>query len=386
MTSFLFCLALATQGPSSAARDTLSNDRPEFPIGLATDHAFLEKMNQASIRDPEGIGALMEDAAKQQKLVAVRSGTRARFVSSKRLRGPLFKQIDEVEVTEGPQAGLRGWVTTETLMSAQDCEARKAAKPGSDAAIAKYKPIYRDPVPDEKAYLAPQPTMLGMVRHLIRVATLDNSVASVFKEWQGATEPTRDAILKALESKKAIFFTTVNTEVKVQKVFPEQMINDIYPVQVEILSGPFKGRVGWVPVTVVSPIPGRAGKPAVEQGSTRSAEIQKTIERREALRKQKSQARAKSRAAESVKAERNAADQRNQAVSQAELQLQILRQQAAIAEAQAAAERSQLNQELTKAIRERRLRDAQLNGNGVYYGPNGPMTLDEYLRSRQAQP
>ena len=190
--------------------------------------------------------------------------------------------------------------------------------------------------------------MLGMVRHLIRVANFDGSVASVFKEWQGASESTRDAILKAFENKKAIFFTTVNTEVKVQKVFPEQMINDVYPVQIEILTGPFKGRVGWVPVTVVSPIPGRAGKPAGEQGGARSAEIQKTIDRREALRKQRAQSRTKAKIAQDAKDEKDAADQRNQALSQAEVQLQILRQQAAIAESQAAAERSQLNRELTQ--------------------------------------
>jgi hypothetical protein len=231
-----------------------------------------------------------------------------------------------------------------------------------------------------------------MVRHLIRVATADNSVASVFKEWQGAPESKRDAILRILESKKAIFFTTVNTEVKVQKVFPEQMINEIYPVQVELLTGPLKGRVGWVPVTVVSPIPGRAGKPPGTAESTRTAEIQKTIERRDAVRKQKAQARAKSHAAENAKAAENAraagnaGAQPNQGLSQAEMQLQILRQQAAIAEAQAATVR---DQELAKAIRERRLRDAQLNGNGVFYTPNGPMTLDEYLqyqRSQQSQP
>jgi hypothetical protein len=83
------------------------------------------------------------------------------------------------------------------------------------------------------------------------LAAADNDSASaVFQEWQGATESSRDAVLARLEKKKAIFFTTVNTEVKVQKVFPETLINGIYPVQVELLNGPFKGKVGWVPVTV----------------------------------------------------------------------------------------------------------------------------------------
>lgn len=380
MNSLVLCLVIVAQGPSNAARDTLSNDRPEYPIGLTREESFLETVNQASIQNPEGIGALMEQAARQQALLPIPSGTKAKSLATKKLRGPLFKEVFQVEITDGPQTGVRGWVTSESFMTAQEYAARKGAKDRPDAGVAKYKPLYRDPAPGENAYLAPQPTMLGMVRNLIRVARADESAASVFKEWQGATESTRDAILKTLESKKAIFFTTVNTEVKVQKVFPEQLIHDIYPVQVEILTGPFKGRLGWVPVTVVSPIPGRAGKPAGAQESTRTADIQKTIDRR----KQKAQARAKAKAAENAKVVViEAAEQQNQAASQAEVQLQILRQQAAIAEAQAT---TRLDQELTKAIRERRLRDAQLNGNGVYYTPSGPMTVDEYLRSRQGQP
>lgn len=318
----------------------------------------------------------MEEAAKKQTLTAIPSGTKAKSLATKTLRGPLFKGIIKVEISDGPNARMQGWVTSESLMTGQEFQARKSAKADAEAPAAKYKPLYRDPALGEKAYLAPQPTMLGMIRHLIRVARADDSAESVFKEWQGATEATRDAILKTLESKKAIFFTTVNTEVKVQKVFPEQMINDIYPVQVEILTGPLKGRIGWVPVTVVSPIPGRAGKPPGGE-SKRTADLQKTIDRR----KQKAQARAKAKAAENAKTVViDAAEQQNQAANQAEVQMQILRQQAAIAEAQAA---TRLDQELTKAIRERRLRDAQLNGNGVYYTPNGPMTVDEYLRSRQ---
>lgn len=383
MNSLVLCLAMVAQGPSAAGRDTLSNDRPEFPIGLTRDDAFLETVNQAAIRNPEGIRALMEEAAKEQTLTAIPSGTKAKSLAAKTLRGPLFKGVIKVEITDGPNAGLQGWVTSDSLMTGQEYQARKSAKQQAEAPAAKYKPLYRDPIAGEKAYLAPQPTMLGMIRHLIRVARADDSAESVFKEWQGATEATRDAILKTLESKKAIFFTTVNTEVKVQKVFPEQMINDIYPVQVEILTGPLKGRIGWVPVTVVSPVPGRAGKPPGGE-STRTAEIQKTIDRR----KQKAQARAKSKAAEdaraaSAAAAAAAAAQQNPATNQAEVQLQILRQQAAIAEAQAA---TRLDNELTKAIRERRLRDAQLNGNGVYYTPNGAMTVDEFLRSRQLQP
>src|SRR6185312_16136746 len=168
------------------------NDRPQFPIGLTNDFEFLEKVNLASINEPEGVEVLMEKAARQGILVAVSSGTKAKKVSVRTLRGPLFKEVVEVEIAEGPQAGLKGWVTSETLMTDPEFAARKQAKEGGEAGASKYKPLYRDPVAGEKAYLAPQPTMLGMVRHLIRVATFDNSVADVFREWQGASESTRD--------------------------------------------------------------------------------------------------------------------------------------------------------------------------------------------------
>lgn len=383
MTALFLSLIMMVQGTEPGARDTLSNDRPQFPIGLAKDHEFLEKVNQASINEPAGVGSLMETAAKEGSLIALPSGTRAKQVSARTLRGPIFKEIIQVEILEGPQAGLKGWVTSETLMTGAESAERKRAKEGGETGASKYKPLYRDPAAGEKAFLAPQPTMLGMVRHLIRVANVDESVAAVFKEWQGAPESARDAILKSLESKKAIFFTTVNTEVQVQKVFPDQRINDIYPVQVEIRTGPFKGRIGWVPVTVVSPIPGKAGKVGQAQASTRSEEIQKTLERRGAIKKKQALNRAQTREEQRAKAASDLAEQqRGQALSQSELQLQLIRQQAAIAEAQAASQ-TVLNQELIRAIRERRLRDAQLNGNGVYYGPNGPMTLDEFLRSRQ---
>ena len=109
-----------------------------------------------------------------------------------------------------------------------------ASRKGPKAEEQAYQPLYRDPMPGEKVYLAPQPTMFGMVRSLTRLYPADDSASAVFKEWHEATDSTRDAVLKRLESKKAIFYTPLNTEAKVQKVFPDKMVRGIYPVEVEL--------------------------------------------------------------------------------------------------------------------------------------------------------
>jgi hypothetical protein len=255
MSTLFLALVLVAQAPDAPTRSTLCNDHPEFPIGFARERQLLEDVNQAAIRDPFGVPKFMEQAAKRGELLAIPSGTKAKRLSAHKLRGPIFKEIVQVEITEGDQNGLRGWVCSAALVTDKEFAAIGATSKRSKSEQPAYKPLYRDPIAGEKAYLSPQPTMFGMVRTLIRLAVADDSAWAVFQEWQGSTETSRDAVLKRLEMTKAIFFATVNTEVKVQKVFPDKLINGIYPVQVELQSGQFKGRVGWVPVTVVSPIP-----------------------------------------------------------------------------------------------------------------------------------
>jgi len=369
-------LLLAAQTADSSIQSTLSNDRPQFPIGLTKEMKLLEEVNQAAIRDPLGVAGFMEQAAQRGELLAIPSGTKAKPLSTHKLRGPMFKEIVEVEITQGTQKGLRGWVCAKSLLSDEQFAAIGAAGEGRKAEEPAYKPLYRDPIAGEKAYLAPQPTMFSMVRSLIRLAVADDSASAVFQEWQGAAESSRDAVLKLLEKKKAIFFTTVNTEVKVQKVFPEKMINGIYPVQVELVSGQFKGKVGWVPVTVVSPVPGKRAKPALDQADKGKQELQTTIERRN-NRRQRTQS-----LENSLKAEQEGEQKRGQEQLQAQLKLQMLQQQAAVAESRLA-NQDQLNQQLTRSLRQQQLWDSYRNGGGVVYGPNGTMTMEEYLRSQQ---
>jgi hypothetical protein len=380
MSPLVLALLLAAQAADSPIRSTLSNDRPQFPIGLAKDMKLLEAVNQAAIRDPLGVAGFMEQAAKRGELLAIPSGTKAKRLSTQKLRGPMFKEIVQVEVTQGTQKGLRGWVCSKALLS--DAEFAAIGAPGEDrkADEPAYKPLYRDPIPGEKAYLAPQPTMFGMVSSLIRLGVADDSAWAVFQEWQGAAESSRDAVIKALERKKAIFYTTVNTEAKVQKVFPEKLVNGIYPVQVELLSGQFKGRVGWVTVAVVSPVPGARAKPAPGQADRGKAELQTTIERRK-NRRQRAQSLNDFPSEPTAKAEKEGDQPARQEQMRAQLQLQMLQQQAALAEAQFA-NQAQLNQQLARTLRQRQLAESYRNGGGVVYGPNGAMTMDEFLRSQ----
>ena len=282
------------------------------------------------------MGAMMEQAAKQGDLLAIPSGTKAKLLSSHKFRGPLFKEIVQVEITQGDHKGLRGWVCSKSLVTELEFAAFGASGDAKKVDKSAYQPLFRDPVAGEKAYLAPQPTMFGMVRTLIRAAVADDSAWAVFQEWQGASESARDAVIKRLETKKAIFFTTVNTEVKVQKVFPDKVVNGIYPVQVEFLSGQFKGSVGWVPVTVVSPVPGKTAKPAAGHADQDKAEDQKTIARRNQRRQQRSKLAAKVEAELEAKVQKEREFQLRNQQAQGHLQLQVLQQQAAIAEAQGA--------------------------------------------------
>ena len=157
------------------------------------------------------------------------------------------------------------------------------------------------------------------------------------------------------------------------------MINGIYPVQVELLSGQFKGRVGWAPVTVVSPVPGKRAKPTPGRADKGNEEIQKTIARRK-KRSQLAQARNNAQAALDAGPEQARDPEARRDQLQAQLQLQMLQQQAAIAESQLASQ-AQLNQQLARTLRQRQLSDSYRNGGGVVFGQTGAMTMDEYLRS-----
>jgi hypothetical protein len=291
----------------------------------------------------------------------------------------MFKELAEVEITDGAQKGLRGWVCSKALVSDDEYAAIAASEKGKKAEAQRYEPLYRDPIPGEKAYLAPQPTMFGMVRSLTRLYAADDSAPEVFREWHEVTEATREAVLNRLEHKKAIFYTPLNTEAKVQKVFPEQIVGGIYPVQVELLSGPLKGTVAWVNVANVSPIPGTRPKADPAQAEKRKAEIQATIDRRK-NRRQKQQARGNSPLDTMDTAGNAGATPPNQDQIRAQMQLQMLQQQAALSEAQLASQ-SLMYQQMSRSLRQQQLAESYRNGGGVVYGPNGAMTMDEFVRS-----
>jgi hypothetical protein len=379
MSPLILAFLLAAQAPNTPIKSTLSNDRPEFPIGLAKDRQLLEDANLAAIKDPLRVAGLMEQAAKRGDLVPIPSGTKAKPLSTHKLRGPMFKELAEVEISDGANKGLHGWVCSKALMSDDEYAATAASEKGEKAEQQKYQPLYRDPMPGEKVYLAAQPTMFGMVRSLTRLYAADDSASPVFREWHEATDSTRDSVLKRLERKKAIFYTLFNTEAKVQKVFPDQMVGGIYPVQVELLSGPLKGTVAWVNVANASPVPGTRPKEDALEAEKHRAETQATIDRRK-NRRQKQQARANS-PMDTVATTGNAgAPQPNQDQLRAQMQLQMLQQQAALSEAQLA-NQSLLYQQMSRSLRQQQLAESYRNGGGVVYGPNGAMSMDEFLRN-----
>ena len=323
MSPLVLALLIAAQAPDAPLRTTLSNDRPEFPVGFAKDRQLLEDANQAAIRSPIRVGGLMEEAAKKGDLLPIPSGTKAKLVATEKLRGPMFKEIAQVEITEGSMKGLRGWIVSKSLVTDQEFAAIGASSKAPKAAEQAYQPLYRDPAPGETAYLAPQPTMFGMVRSLTRLYGADDSAPAVFKEWQEATDATRDAVLKRLESNKAIFYTPLNTEARVQKVFSDKMTRGVYPVEVEVLSGPLKGTVAWVCVENVSSV--AATRPKVDPSAVekRKTDLQTTIEHRK-NRRMKAAARAVASAPPTAMA-----PQPNQDQMRTQMQLQMLQQQAA---------------------------------------------------------
>ena len=382
MSPLILALVLVAQTPVAPIHSILSNDRPQFPIGLVKEMKVLEDVNLAAIKDPLRVCEFMERSAKQGALLEVPSGTKAKQLATHKLRGPMFKEIIQVEVTEGDQKGLRGWVCWKALMSPDEFAAVKAGGKAHESEKSAITPLYRDPLPGEKAYLAPQPTMFGMAHSLIRLAVADDSAAAVFQEWQGASDSEQAAVLKRLERNKSVFFTTENTEVKVQKVFPEKMIHGIYPVQVELVSGQFKGKVGWAPVSVVSPVPETSHKTTQAEAEKGKTEIQRTIELSNQRRNKRANTQSKVRAEMIAEAEKERDQQRRDQQTQAQLQLQMLQQQGALAEARAADARANAYQQMSQALRQQQLRDAYRNGGGVAYGPNGPMTMDEFQRSQ----
>jgi hypothetical protein len=386
MSVLILAFLVAAQVPDAPIRNTLSNDAPKFPIGLSKDRQLLEDVNQFAIKDPLGVQDFMFKAQTKGEYLAIPSGTKAKLLANHKLRGPLFKEIVQVEVTDGTQKGVRGWVCSASLMTDQEFAALDTSDGRTKLQQSAYKPLYRDPAAGENAFLAPQPTMFGMVRTLIRLAVADEKAWDVFQEWQGAGESTRDAVIKRLEHKKSIFFTTVNTEVKVQKVFPEKLVNGIYPVQVELLSGQFKGQVGWAPVTVVSPVPGTSVKTAHAQAEKGKAEIQKTIELRKQRRQQRSKSQAQQESEIAAVIAREREQVRRDAQVQGQLRLQMLHQQGALAEAQAANMHANAYLQFSQALRQQQLQDSYRNGVGVAYGPNGPVPGDEYLRSQGGSP
>jgi hypothetical protein len=379
MSPLVLALLLAAHAPDAPIRSTLSNDRPEFPIGLAKDRQLLEEANQAAIKDPLRVGGLMEQAAKRGDLLPIPSGTKAKLLSTHKLRGPMFKELAEVEITDGAHKGLRGWVCSKALVSDEEYAAIGATKKGVKDGEQKYQPLYRDPMPGETAYLAPQPTMFGVVRSLTRLYAADDSAPANVREWHEVSDATREAVLERLEHKKAIFYTALNTEARVQKVFPDQMVGGIYPVQVELLSGPLKGTVAWVNVANVSPIPVTRPKVDPAAAEKRKAEMQVTIDRRK-NRRQKQQARANSPLDSMATAGNAGGQQPNQDQLRAQMQLQMLQQQAALSEAQVATQ-SLLYQQMSRSLRQQQLAESYRNGGGVVYGLNGAMTMDEFLRN-----
>jgi hypothetical protein len=382
MSPLILAFVLAAQTPDAPHHSILSNDRPQFPIGLFKEMKLLEDVNLAAIKDPLRVDEFMEHAAKQGGLLEVPSGTKAKQLATHKLRGPMFKEIIQAEVTEGDQKGLRGWVSWKTLMSEEEFAAVKAGGKAHESERSEYTPLYRDPLPGETAYLAHQPTMFGMPHSLIRLAVADDRAAAVFQEWQGAPDSSSNTVLKMLENKKLVFFTAFNTEVKVQKVFPAQLVHGIYPVQVELLSGQFKGKVGWAPVTVVSPVPDtdhKTAQTAAEKGKT---EIERTIEKRNQRRNQMLKTQAKQNADIAANVAKEREQQARDQQIQAQLRLQMLQQQGALAEARAADARADAYQQLSQTLRQQQLREAYRSGGGVAYTPNGPVPMDEFLRNQ----
>ncbi len=377
MSPFILAMVLVAQAPSAAHKSILSNDRPEFPIGLAKEMKLLENVNLAAIKDPLGVRGFMEQAAKRGDLLAITSGTKAKQLASHKLRGPIFKELVQVELTDGSEKGLRGWVCTDSFVSEKEYAAiGKAAKEKSGEPPA-FEPLYRDPTPGETVYLAPQPTMFAMASSLIRLSVADDSASAVFQEWQDATDSTRNAVLKRLENKKAIFFTTLNTEAKVQKVFPDKMINGVYPVQVELQSGQFKGRVGWIPASMASPVPGKTTKVAQTRSEGGKTDAQKVVERRNQRRQQRSKLQAKGETELQAQVDKENELELRRTQIQGQMQLQMLQQQGAIAEARAANERALANQRMTEMLMQQQVRDAYRNGGNVVIEVPPPTTSGE---------
>src|SRR5262249_44796296 len=159
---------------------------------------LLEDVNQAAIKNPIVVGGLMEQAAKRGDLLPIPSGTTAKFLSSDKLRGPMFKEITQVELTQGPQKGLRGWVCTKSLVSDEEFARIRRRGKEKKARQRAFHPLFRDPLGGEKVSLARQPTMFGIVRSLTRLYAVNDSAPAVFKEWHEATEATRDSVLRRL--------------------------------------------------------------------------------------------------------------------------------------------------------------------------------------------
>jgi hypothetical protein len=157
-------------------------------------------------------------------------------------------------------------------------------------------------------------------------------------------------------------------------------------VQVELLSGQFKGQVGWAPVTVVSPVPGTSVKTAHAQAEKGKAEIQKTIELRKQRRQQRSKSQAQQESEIAAVIAREREQVRRDAQVQGQLRLQMLHQLGALAEAQAANMHANAYLQFSQALRQQQLQDSYRNGVGVAYGPNGPVPGDEYLRSQGGSP
>ncbi len=180
-----------------------------------------------------------------------------------------------------------------------------------------------------------------------------------------------------MESKKAIFYTPLNTEAKVQKVFADKMTGGVYPVEVELLSGPLKGTVAWVTVANVSPV--AAARPKVDPAAQekRKTDLQTTIEHRK-NRRMKTAARAAASGPSTAMA-----PQPNQDQMRTQMQLQMLQQQAALAEAQLG-NQSLLYQQMARTLRQQQLSQSYRNGGGVVFGPNGEMTMDEFCAAGAA--
>jgi hypothetical protein len=142
MSPVFLALVLALQAGDSPARSILSNDNPEFPIGFAKNRQTLEDVNQAAMNDPFGVAKFMEQAAKRGELLAIPSGTKAKRLSGYKLRGPMFKELVQVEITEGDQNGSRGWVCSESLVTEKEYAAITASGERNKSEQPAYKPLW----------------------------------------------------------------------------------------------------------------------------------------------------------------------------------------------------------------------------------------------------